>query len=513
MIKLALFCCLLLAPLPALALTAKGDIRVYEAEVDTPDGVVSFGQFVEVRRSARKSTRVRPDERLLPGATMRVRGYRDPASGDLVPDPGVRGVTLVKSALTTTPAYAVERLLVIPLSFVDKPALRTAADIAHDFKRLPPWIARASYGHTTLVVDVHDTVTTNRPYLDLVCSFGGVMAEAARLTDATVDYRTVTVMQVIIPGDLDSFLNPDICPNGGAGGALIGRYAASTNDGEVMLGQAITNEGYTASIHELGHTLGLNHANGLVCGDETLPAKNFAGCTSREYGDPFDGMGEAFGDWSATRKDQLGWMRGAERIERLTAAGTYVIDALETPAAPGTTSVKGLRVPLGAGSVMIESRNNVGNDAAYPFTWLQGVSLRADIEGRWLDNGRYLVGSNQTQALWPDAPSRAIDTATLKVGRALALSRWHVKVLAHDDSTGKATVRLADTRCSDNTCFFSCAQCIVGMPNGYQTCFAPFTAGLSAGALRPALALIPFCADLMDGACWEECPDEGWTYP
>ena len=512
MTKLLAVLCLLLATEPAYALIAKGDVRIHEFEVDTPAGVRPLGQFVEIQKTARKSTLVRADDRLLPGARMRVRGYRDHASGELVPDLGVRGVTLIKSALTATPARTVEHLLVVPLSFVDLPAQRTAADIARDFERLPPWVARASYGHTTLVVDVHDTVRSNRPFFGMVCDFNAVIAEAVKLTDATVDYRNVGVINVILPA-IDWQTTIGLCPSGGAGGAYIGRYAVSTNDGEVMLGQMATNEEWPASIHELGHTLGLNHANGLICGDETLPAKNFAGCTSREYGDPFDSMGQAFGDWSATRKAQLGWMAGPERIARLTAAGTYVIDALETPATPGTTSIKGLRVPLGAGSVIIESRKSAGNDAPYPFTWLQGVSLRADLEGYYLDAGRYLVGSNQTQALWPDAPSHQLDTATLKIGSAMTLGRWHVKVLAHDDSTGSATVRLADERCSDNQCFPACRACVAAAPGGQETCIEPFPPGWAPGMERLSWDTVPFCAELMAGVCWEECPASGYAYP
>ena len=513
MTKLLAALCLILATEPAYALIAKGDVRIHEFEVDTPAGVVPLGQFVEIQKTARKSTLVRADDRLLPGAKVRVRGYRDYASGELVPDLGARGVSLIASALVATPALAVEHLLVVPISFPDKPAVRTAASIAADFERLPPWIARASYGHSTLAVDVHDTVWSARPFLDVVCDFGAVIAEAVKLTDATIDYRTVSIIDVVLPA-IDWQTSIGLCPNGGAGGAYVGRWPVSTKDGEVALGQTITSEEYAASIHEIGHTLGLNHANGLACGAETLPSGSLAGCVSREYGDPFDSMGQAFGDWSATRKAQLGWMTGPERIARLTETGTYVLEALESPAAQGATSIKGLRVPFGTGSVMLESRASQGNDSPYPFDWLRGVSLRADLEGRWLDNGRYLVGSNQTQALWPLAPSHALFTATMPVDSATAIGRWHVKVLARNDATGSTTVRCADTRCSDNTCFLSCSQCIVGMPNGYQTCFAPFAAtGLPAGALRLALGLIPFCTDLMDGACWEECPGEGWTYP
>jgi hypothetical protein len=210
-----------LLPAPALAKTATGYIRVHAFEVDTPTGVVALGQQIDIQRSSHHRMRVAPDSRLISGAKMRVRGTLT-ADGTLVADPSDRGVKLLRSTIAT-PAYAQERLLVIPVSFPDLPMQATATTIATHYPRLSDWIARASYGRTTLAVDLIDVRTSDVPLSSVACDFSGAMALAVRLAASRVaDFRHYTIINLVIP-DLDwSLYN---CTGfQGAGGAIIGRW-------------------------------------------------------------------------------------------------------------------------------------------------------------------------------------------------------------------------------------------------------------------------------------------------
>ncbi|MEI7709297.1 MAG: peptidoglycan-binding protein [bacterium] len=89
-------------------------------------------------------------------------------------------------------------------------------------------------------------------------------------------------------------------------------------------------------VHELGHTLGLGHADSLDCGQDSIKANYHSTCTFINYGDPFDfmGTGEENGQrlfsFSAIHRIGLGWFLPSN-TQSITTNGTYVIHALETP--------------------------------------------------------------------------------------------------------------------------------------------------------------------------------------
>ncbi len=75
--------------------------------------------------------------------------------------------------------------------------------------------------------------------------------------------------------------------------------------------------------HELGHNLGLYHANALDCDGGTIEGT----CTLVSYGDPIDIMGRYNpGHFNAFQKSRLGWVAPATA----TATGTYWLSPYET---------------------------------------------------------------------------------------------------------------------------------------------------------------------------------------
>ena len=82
--------------------------------------------------------------------------------------------------------------------------------------------------------------------------------------------------------------------------------------------------------HELGHTLGLGHANSLPCNGVTISTT--CPVNRPEYGDPFNIMGNQRPmHVAAWQKNYLGWVPDAKVATWTGGTQTYVLSPLETP--------------------------------------------------------------------------------------------------------------------------------------------------------------------------------------
>jgi hypothetical protein len=98
--------------------------------------------------------------------------------------------------------------------------------------------------------------------------------------------------------------------------------------------------------HELGHNLGLFHANLWVPSTDNL----FGSGANQEYGDTFDTMGLSAGghhSFNAGNRERIGWLP-QDRTLDVTASGTYRLYAYDQPfLAPSGTHL--LKIPRGDG--------------------------------------------------------------------------------------------------------------------------------------------------------------------
>lgn len=82
--------------------------------------------------------------------------------------------------------------------------------------------------------------------------------------------------------------------------------------------------------HEFGHNLGLYHSHAWECGATSLGGD----CTSLEYGDTFDVMGDTDGlaHFNAFQKEQLGWLAsdGDASIVTIETGGVYLLSPYES---------------------------------------------------------------------------------------------------------------------------------------------------------------------------------------
>jgi hypothetical protein len=113
--------------------------------------------------------------------------------------------------------------------------------------------------------------------------------------------------------------------------------------------------------HEMGHNFGLWHSHALECGTVTLGTS----CSTIEYGDNFDTMGNGHGNhFNAYQKERIGWLNfgSSPPIKTVTAGGTYTIDPYETVG----SGFKALKIPRGTtgDSFYVEMRRGVGFDSS-----------------------------------------------------------------------------------------------------------------------------------------------------
>jgi M6 family metalloprotease-like protein len=154
-----------------------------------------------------------------------------------------------------------------------------------------------------------------------------------------------------------------------------------------------TNLDYVLS-HEMGHSLGLMHANGWDCKNEVV----YGDCVHVEYGNPFDTMGSMSLSlhFQGLYKDILGWLKPDEKLI-INSPGNYVIAGLESKSGYKYAQIK---VPNSDESVYsVERRIGTGFDSNLKTDSLKSNSdglLIAKIVKDWVPTSR-LININASE--------------------------------------------------------------------------------------------------------------------
>lgn len=260
-------------------------------------------------------------QNLKSGNLLKIRGF---AIDDylVASDISQSGVTL-KDLPTTENNLGVMKIAIIKTKAPGTGDI-SMPELTNYMNKAKRFIEEASYGQATIQWDVYGYYQTTKQ--------GWWSTDAIKAADPFVDFTKYTNVIFVDPRNT--------CCKG-----TVGRITHTTADGTVKFGDiyftpnAFTSsmEGWAFVAHELGHNMGLYHANALNCGDKSIDS--YDNCVSHEYRDAYDIMGGFDGDgkgfsayYNTPHKEILGWLNGKETVA--TTDGVYTINPITSTTGP-----------------------------------------------------------------------------------------------------------------------------------------------------------------------------------
>ena len=337
--------------------TVQGTLALLHA--DNEDGTSSF--LYEVHGDDGSVTAldlpIRP-ETLGAGMRISATGSVTNATGALVPDQ--IDVLALGSPDNTGQTTKVNKVLVILLKFSDTGAdpfpvstaqsvMTTATNSVANFYN------EVSYGQQQLAVTITPWLTSSTMATPTTCDWSGA-GQAADAVATAAGYTTTYDFRVYV------FPRISACGWSGLGYISFPHYAY-INGATAMQTLVVA--------HEMGHNFGLLHAASVDCGSLSIAP---SGCSSSEYGDPFDVMGNQRAmHFNAAQKNILGWIAPSAVKTHSTGSATYTLSPIET--AGGSTYA--VKIPaLAKRTYWLEYRQPVGIDAGLSSYPTNGVQVR-----------------------------------------------------------------------------------------------------------------------------------------
>ena len=188
-------------------------------------------------------------------------------------------------------------------------------------------------------------------------------------------------------------------------------------------------------VHELGHNLGLNHANSSICSRHHHRVTEGGSCSNQEYGDMWDAMGLSDRPYSVPQLQSLGW---AGRVATAERSGTWTLRDAEDPG----RGFQALRVRSGKVSYWLEYHTNpvalAESTATFEIRGIPGLQIRLDTGGRSLRILDAAPGNPNDYLTFPDPD---FVNVALPLGSTFTTPQG-VRITLKAQGATKATVRI-----------------------------------------------------------------------
>ena len=188
--------------------------------------------------------------------------------------------------------------------------------------------------------------------------------------------------------------------------------------------------------HELGHNLGLDHANSLICTADKRRITQGGRCSGQEYGDVWDAMGISSRPYSVGVLQRLGW---AGRTTTATRSGTWTLrDAEDSGKGFQALRVKVSRkvsywLEYHTTDVAIEKQ-----PGSFAVSGTPGLQIRLDVGKKSMQLLDAAPGNPDANLFYPD-PDLA--NPTLPPGSSFTTpQRVRITLLSQDSSAAKVRV-------------------------------------------------------------------------
>ena len=188
-------------------------------------------------------------------------------------------------------------------------------------------------------------------------------------------------------------------------------------------------------VHELGHNLGLDHANSLICTQSARRVPQAGQCHTEEYGDMWDAMGISSQQYSVPVLRRLGW---AGRIASATKSDTWTL----RDAAHSGSGFQALRVPSGGSTYWLEYRTDphalAKSPGSFAVTGVPGLQIRLDTGARSMRILDAAPGNPDPHLTYPDPD---LVSPALPEGSSFTTPQ-KVRITLESQTDSSATVRI-----------------------------------------------------------------------
>jgi len=404
---------------------------------------------------------------LMPSSRVRVKGYQ---IGESIVAATAGNTFEVLQAAEQKDSLGDQKTLVVLVNFLDSPPVPFTRDEAERLvfeSNMQAFYHEASYGKTSWSGDVVGWYTVPRNGID---ASGYVRWPQFPMFQNESDYDGISAFIQSEGIDIKNYTRLVFFANHnsmGAGFASIGKLDMSLGEEIHRLSLAwigslqsfsyqwspfIGSRPFEFTVldfilsHELGHNLGVFHANSWECGAKKVLSGTK--CQHIEYGNWFDVMGYGLIalHFNAFFKDAFGWLDSPLTI---TTSGTYTINALESGS--GVHAAKIFPPSFSSAPYYVEYRRPEGFDAGIVSNAPQSASNQNGL----LINSALSPLSYPFSRLLDMTPKSSdyedwTDIALLKKGKILfdpARSTVIGPVLSQDDSSITFKVQILPPKC------------------------------------------------------------------